>query len=461
MDERLGLNDTIAAIATPVGESGIGIVRLSGPDSLKIADRIFVSKKKGRPSAFKTFTTHYGWIKRDGRVIDEVLLTLMRAPLSYTKEDIVEINCHGGIVALRAVLELILDCGCRLAGPGEFTRRAFLNGRIDLAQAEAVLDVIRAKTDAALKIGTEQLKGGFSREVAKLKDKLMDGLSLIEANIDFPEEEAVSPDTREISRILGEAKDSISGILSTAKAGRILREGVHVVICGRPNVGKSSLLNALLKKERSIVTSVAGTTRDTIEEIIDIKGIPVKIVDTAGIIEPKDLVERKAIERSRQQMELADMVIAVFDASHRLNRDDFTLIRKLARKISIAVVNKIDLKQNVEADILRKKFKNVVMISARKAKNINLLEDAIADLVYKGAAGPSDALLVSNTRHIQALKQAKKLIEEAGNSLDNKISLEFVSQDVSGAVSCLDSLLGRSFSGELLDKIFSRFCIGK
>jgi len=461
MDKRLGLNDTIAAIATPLGEAGIGIVRLSGPESLKIAGKIFAPKGKHKPESFRTFTTHYGWIKSGSRVIDEVLLTVMRAPLSYTKEDIVEINCHGGVIAMRAVLELVLDCGCRLAEPGEFTRRAFLNGRIDLAQAEAVLDVIRAKTDAALKAGAEQLKGRFSREMARLRDRLLDALSLMEANIDFPDDEPGALDIRAIGGILNEAEDAFSKILSTARSGQILREGVHVVICGRPNVGKSSLLNALLKKERSIVTPVAGTTRDTIEEIIDIKGIPVRIVDTAGIIEPKDLVERKAVERSRKQMELADMVIVVFDASHRLNKDDFTLIKKLAKKTSIAVVNKIDLKQNIELDALKKKFKDLVFISAKKARNINLLEDAIADLVYQGVAGPSDAVLISNTRHIHALKQAKKLIEEARNSLDNKISLEFVAQSVSDAVSCLDAILGLNFSDELLDKIFSQFCIGK
>ena len=478
---NLNLSDTIAAIATPIGESGIGIVRISGRDALKVADKIFVAKDDRKPSTFKTYTTHYGWIisahssqltahSRNLRamshellaeIIDEVILTVMRAPKSYTKEDIVEINCHGGIVALRRVLDLVLENGCRLAEPGEFTKRAFLNGRIDLAQAEAVLDIIRAKTDSALKIGVEQLKGTLSERINHLRKALLGILTILEANIDFPEEEIGSINLRQIGERLHKINNALKNILETAKHGRIFREGIHVVICGKPNVGKSSLLNALLKQERSIVTPVAGTTRDTIEEIIDIKGIPIRIVDTAGIIEPRDLVEKKAVQRSKRCIDLADLVILMFDGSKRLAKEDETLIKKLKKKSALAIINKIDLKQKIEKDKILKRFKDVIDISAKKLKNINLLEDAIANLVYGGKISSSESVMVSNLRHIETIKQAQKLIAQALNSLDNKLSLEFIAQDIKDALGHLDEILGKRFSEDLLDKIFSEFCIGK
>ncbi len=464
---RDNLSDTIAAISTPIGESGIGIVRISGKDTLKITDKIFKSKDGKKPSTYKTYTTHYGWIVENQRFektaefIDEVILTVMRAPRSYTKEDIVEINCHGGIVALRQVLDLVLENGVRLAEPGEFTKRAFLNGRIDLAQAEAVLDIIRAKTDSALKIGTEQLKGMLSQRINRIRKSLLNILSLLEANIDFPEEEINPIELKEIKEKLNKIKNELRVFLDNAKHGKILREGIHVVICGKPNVGKSSLLNALLKQERSIVTPVAGTTRDTIEEIIDIKGIPIRIVDTAGIIEPGDLVEKKAVQRSRRQIDLADLVILMFDASKRLSKEDEVLIRKLTRKSLVVVINKIDLKQKIEKERLLKKFSHLIEISAKKLRNIEFLEEAIADLVYDGKIKSSESMLVSNLRHITALKGAQKFIEEALNSLDNRLSLEFISQDIKDALGFLDGILGKRFSEDLLDRIFSEFCIGK
>jgi len=460
---RYDITDTIAAIATPIGESGIGIVRISGQDALSIADKIFVFKESKKPSTFKTYTMHYGWIveTQDSKIIDEVILTVMRAPKSYTKEDIVEINCHGGIVALRRVLDLVLENGCRLAEPGEFTKRAFLNGRIDLAQAEAVLDIIRAKTDSALKIGVEQLKGALSSKIKKLRKALLDILSILEANIDFPEEEISPADLKDIIKNLGNINDEFKSLLESAQHGRILREGISVVICGKPNVGKSSLLNALLKQERSIVTPIAGTTRDTIEEIIDIKGIPIRIVDTAGIIEPHDLVEKKAVLRAKRYIALADLVILLFDGSQRLSKQDELLIKKLKQKTVIAIINKMDLKPKIERVKISKIFKGAIDISAKRMKNINLLEDRIAHLVYKGKVSSSEALLVSNLRHIKALKEAEKLIAEALNSLDNKLSLEFIAQDLKDALGYLDDLLGLRFGEDLLDKIFSEFCIGK
>jgi len=458
---RYDTNDTIAAISTPIGEAGIGIVRISGREALKIADKIFVSRNNRRVSTFKTYTTHYGWIAEKEKIIDEVILTVMRAPKSYTKEDIIEINCHAGIVTLRRILDLVLENGCRLAQPGEFTKRAFLNGRIDLTQAEAVLDIIRAKTESALKIGVEQLKGSISGEINKVRKQLLDILSQIEANIDFPAEEIGTVNLKDINRRLRNINKEFIDILNSSRRARIFREGIHTVICGRPNVGKSSLLNALLKKERSIVTSIPGTTRDTVEEIIDIKGIPVRIVDTAGILEPRDLVEKKAVERSKKSVELADLIILLFDGSRRLTKDDEVLIQKLKKKPLIAIINKIDLKQKIEKQKVLKNFSQVIEISAKKSKNINLLEDAIANLVYKGEVPSPESMLVSNLRHIETLRAAQKVIAEAINSMDNKLSLEFIAQDIKEALLHLDEILGKRFSEDLLDKIFNDFCIGK
>jgi tRNA modification GTPase len=470
------LSDTIAAIATAVGESGIGIVRLSGKDALAIADKIFAAKDNRNPSEFKTYTAHYGWIisrlvnlsprtpalpHPRTEIIDEVILTVMRAVRSYTKEDIVEISCHGGIVALRRILDLVLESGARLASPGEFTKRAFLNGRIDLAQAEAVLDVIRAKTDSALKISLQQLKGELSRQINKIKRVLSDALMVLEANIDFPEDGIEEVNLKQIFCKLDKANALLEDILVSSRAGRILREGIQAVICGKPNAGKSSLLNALLRQERSIVTPVAGTTRDTIEEIIDIKGIPVRIVDTAGILEPRDLIEKKAVERSRKYIDAADLAILVFDGAQKLSREDDFLIRKLKKKTVLAIINKMDLEEKIEKDKIFKYFPQAIAISAKKSRNIDLLEAKIADLVYQGKISSGEPVIVSNSRHISAMREAQKLIAGALNSLDNKLSLEFIAQDIKESLGYLDEILGKRFSENLLDKIFSEFCIGK
>jgi len=458
---NLNLTDTIAAIATPIGDGGIGIVRLSGKDALAIADKIFISKDKKKSSEFKTYTTHYGVVADKAKIIDEVILTVMRSPRSYTKEDIIEINCHGGIVALRAVLDLVLANGARLAESGEFTRRAFLNGRIDLSQAEAVLDIIKAKTDSALKIGIQQLKGSLSLEINKIRKDLLEMLSALEANIDFPEEDLTAPGLQRIKHGLDEVNKKFSLLLDTSARGRIMREGIKVVICGKPNVGKSSLLNALLKQERSIVTPIAGTTRDTIEEIIDIKGIPVRIVDTAGILEPRDLIEKKAVLRSKKYISSADLVLILFDGSKRLSREDNVLISKLRNKTAIAIINKMDLRRKIDKNVISARFSHLIEISARKSKNIVLLEEAIANLVYKGKVAVSESVLVSNQRHIEALRHAQKLVAEAVKSLDNRLSAEFIAQGLKDSLIYLDELLGKKFSEDLLDKIFTEFCIGK
>lgn len=459
------LSDTIAAISTMAGESGIGIVRLSGSKALEIADRIFVSKDGILPSGFDSHTIHYGWVgeKEDGKpqMLDEALLSVMRAPRSYTKEDVVEINCHGGIVALRRVLDLVLEEGARLAEPGEFTRRAFLKGRIDLSQAEAVLDIIRAKTDSALRLGIEQLRGGLGKEIKRMRRVLLDALAVLEAGIDFPEDDVGGPGLNAVSERLRQVDCGLKGILATANKGRIFREGARAVICGRPNVGKSSLLNALLKEERAIVTPVSGTTRDAIEDIIDMQGIPLRIVDTAGIIEPRSLVQRKAVARSREYMESADMAILLFDGNKRLQPTDKFLMQRLRLKKTLAVINKIDLPQKIERQKILRDFPSVVEISAKKLKNIKALEDAIVKLLCCEEIAGAQPALVSNLRHFKKLKKAEKLIAGALKSLDNKLYPELIAEDVKEGLAQMDEVLGKRFSDDLLDRIFSQFCIGK
>ncbi len=455
------LNDTIAAIATVVGESGIGIIRISGKRANAIADKIFVSKAGSKPSSFKTYTTHYGWVMSGEQVVDEVILTVMRKPRSYTKEDIVEINSHGGIIPLRRILELVLDLGARLAQPGEFTQRAFLNGRIDLAQAEAVLDIIRAKTDSALVLSQKQLKGELSQKLNQLRKKLLNILSALEANIDFPDEDLGLLNIDKTVKAMIRLQSDLELLLDGSNQGRVFREGIKAVICGKPNVGKSSLLNALLKCERSIVTHIAGTTRDTIEDIIDIKGIPVRIIDTAGIIEPRDLIEKKAVARSHLYIKEADLILLILDGSRSLSSEDSTLMRKMELRPTLVLVNKIDLKQKIKYNDITGRFKQIVKISAKRKKNIDLLEKAIAESVFGGKIKPNQPIYVTNLRHIQQLKKIQKLVSGAKNSIKSNLSLEFIAQDIKEALGCLDRIQGKHFSQALLDKIFSQFCIGK
>lgn len=456
-----GITDTIAAISTPVGEGGIGIVRLSGKGALGIADKIFISASGRKPSSFKTYTTHYGLVAEEGHVIDEVILTVMLAPKSYTREDTVEINCHGGIVALRSILQLTLKYGARLASPGEFTRRAFLNGRIDLAQAEAVIDIIRAKTDSALRISTGQLRGSVSRQINQIRSMLLDLLVFIEADIDFPGEDTNDAGVSDIKSRVKVVLVKLRGLISGFSEGKIIREGIRAVICGKPNAGKSSLLNALLRQERAIVTSCPGTTRDIIEEVMDIKGIPVRIADTAGILEPRDLIEHKAVRRAHSYINSADIIILLFDGSKPLGKDDLRLIKKLKSRAVVAVINKIDIRQKIDKARIKKSFGRVVEVSAKKSKNINLLEDAIADLVYKGRVVSGEHVLVTSQRHAQLLKKAEKNIEEALISLDNKVPGEFIAYEIKEASGLLDEILGKGLSEDLLDRIFNNFCIGK
>jgi tRNA modification GTPase len=454
--------DTIAAIATASGEAGIGIVRISGAASLPVADTIFKARSGKRLSAAASHTLHYGWVAgADGKIIDEALVSLMRAPRTFTREDVVEINCHGGVVVLRAVLDAVLAQGCRLAQPGEFTKRAFLNGRIDLVQAEAVADIIRAKTDAALSMSVNQLAGHLGRMLTQLRAPLVDLVAGLEAQIDFPDDDTGRFDRNAVARQLLPVRKRLEELIRQARYGRMLREGVRCVICGCPNVGKSSLLNALLKKERSIVTHLPGTTRDVIEEVIDIRGIPVRIMDTAGLLEPRDLIEKKAVARTKSCIRQADLLLVVFDGGRRLSGRDRRLLR-LSGKKAIAVINKIDRPRVVETAAIKRRFQNVVELSARKMRGVEDLEERIVALLGAGqACGHAEELLVANLRQAQYLRQAEKCVAEALDSLDNKVPAAYVCQSLKDALSAFDAVGGGNASEEVLAKIFSDFCIGK
>ncbi len=464
------LEDTIVAISTPIGHGGIGIIRLSGKNTLQVCDQLFLSKNKKWPSQFKSYTVHYGWViqRQSGSsceydIIDEALLTVMRAPKSYTKEDIVEISCHGGLVVLRRVLALAIELGARLAEPGEFTKRAFLNGRIDLTQAEAVLDIIQAKTDAFAKVGLQQLKGDLSLELEGIREGLMKIYTGIEAIVNFPEDDL---DLQGKTRLLEEIRASeerVMRLVESSRNGQILKEGIKVVLCGKPNVGKSSLLNALLKQPRAIVTEIAGTTRDTIEEIAQIKGIPFQLVDTAGILNPRDVIEEEAIRRSHAHIDSADLILFVLDGHQVLNNEDELLIQNLQDKNLIVVYNKCDLEHRLSEDEIKNILpgKKIVKVSAITKAGIGDLEHTIIDSVWQGRAMDSHGLLISNARQINALKDCAAYMMKAEKIVQDGLSLEFISEEIKCAVNALDSITGRNIDYDLLDRIFTEFCIGK
>ncbi len=480
---ELDLHDTIVAISTPIGEGGIGIVKVSGKDAIKIVDRIFKSAKARSLSKARNYSTNYGWIinrrascvvRRASKenavrtthyalrnIIDEVLVTVMRAPHTYTREDIVEINCHSGIVPLKNILDLVLSNGARLARPGEFTQRAFINGRIDLTQAEAVLDIVSSKTDMGLQLGLDQLRGRLSKEINVLRGLLLDILTQIEANIDFPDEDNSSLSYKEIKKMLKNLKSKIISILHNSNEGKILREGINVVICGKPNVGKSSLLNMLLREERAIVTPIAGTTRDVIEEFVDIKGVPLRFVDTAGIIEPKDIIEKEAISRSLRYLKEANLVLLIFDGSKKISNQDKQIIKLSGDKELIVVINKVDLPLKIEVNLLKKKFKKIIRLSATRNIGLGDLENEIIKKIWHGKIINTQSIIVSNARHIESLKKSEESIARSVDSLRQKLSWEFVALDVKLAIESLGEITGQTVSDEVLDRIFSEFCIGK
>jgi len=462
--EPIAEDETIAAISTPYGESGIGIVRLSGPLSERIARRLFKPKKEF--SDFRSHHFHYGEIvdPGTGRVIDETLLVLMKGPRTYTREDIVEIHCHGGYLILEKVLELVLDQGARMAQAGEFTRRAFLNGRIDLTQAEAVIDVIRAKTTAGLEIANKQLRGMFYREMMGLKERLVDHLALIEAHIDFPEEEIEPISLREMRGNLKGMVEKLEEWIASYEEGRIFREGISCAIIGKTNVGKSSLLNVLLKEDRAIVTAVPGTTRDVIEEVVNIQGIPVRLMDTAGLREAVDFVEQEGMKKTRERMEDADLLLVVIDGSLDLDVDDLEIIRKVGWRKKIVVLNKTDLPPRITLEDLRERFDDapVVPVSALRGEGIEKLKASIyGTLIHREVRTSPDHVIVANLRHKMALARAKEDLSNAVVRLDEGSSLEFVAFEIRSVLDALGELVGETASEDVLNRIFEQFCIGK
>jgi len=472
MKNDFKIKDTIAAVSTPVGAGGIGIVRLSGPKALAIADIAFVSKSGRKPSAFKTYTVHYGHISKSGKstkkspggyFIDEVLLTVMRKPHSYTREDIVEINCHGGIAAVGEIFERVVSLGARPAEPGEFTKRAFLNGRIDLAQAEAVSDIVNARTEASLKLALSQLEGEFSGRIRELRERLLDILRDMEADIDFSDEHEIDKSSKgNISKALTGTMNSLLSILNTGKEGMLLREGITCVICGKPNVGKSSLLNALLKTNRAIVTHIPGTTRDIIEESINIGGAAVKLVDTAGITESNDLVERRGIERTKQYLKNADMALFVVDLSRPIDKKDISIMKLLPLDKTILVGNKSDLRKKADiADPGAQFGGKAVCISVFKKKGIRGLEKHIERMIWQGKVRHGEHICLANARHKKALENAVKAIRNVLPILKNSMPFELATVGVREAITDLGMITGETVDINILDRIFERFCIGK
>jgi tRNA modification GTPase len=457
------LDDTIAAIATPLGEGGLAVIRLSGPEAVKVADKSFlpVGKHSLKPSMAPTHTIHYGRIERAGRKVDEVLLAVMRAPRTFTREDVVEITCHGGVLASKLVLDTVLAGGARLAEPGEFTKRAFLNGRIDLAQAEAVADLIHARTELSLAAANEQLAGQLSHRINRLRDDLMKTLAHVEAHIDFPDED-IAPETKEqlLSRLERGVK-FMDELLRTANEGQILRRGIRTAIIGRPNVGKSSLLNQLLGHDRAIVSPIAGTTRDTIEETANIRGLPVVFVDTAGLRESGDSIEQEGIRRSHESVARAELILHVFDVSEPFTDEDENYLKHFAHKKQIIVRNKIDLAPRPAFPPVDLPGSQVVNVSALSGTGIESLKHAIKDLVWAGEINAEMLQVMINARHQDALRRAHEATVRTLEALRADLTLELVAMDLRIAVNAVGEVVGKTATEDLLDAIFSQFCIGK
>jgi tRNA modification GTPase len=453
--------DTIAAIATPLGEGGLAVVRLSGAGAMAIADASFqpVGPTSLKPSAAGSHTIHYGKIVDGGRVIDEVLLATLRAPRTFTREDTVEISCHGGLLPAKLVLDTLLKNGARLAEPGEFTRRAFLHGRIDLAQAEAVADLIHSRTELSLSAANEQLAGKLSRRIDKLRDDLMLTLAHVEAHLDFPDED-IAPDAR--GKLLERLENAIvfmDELLRTANEGQILRRGIRAAILGRPNAGKSSLLNQLLGRDRAIVSPIPGTTRDTIEETANIRGIPVVFIDTAGLREAGDEIEVEGIRRSRQTLAAAELILHVFDASQPLTPADMNYLTEFAGKKRILVRNKTDLPSHF--NLPANPDASVVDVCCLNGQGIEALKDAIKHLVWTGKINAEMSQVTINSRHQDALQRARDMTRQATDALQGSATLELVAMDLRIAANAVGEIVGKTTTEDLLDSIFSTFCIGK
>lgn len=452
--------ETIAAVSTPLGEGAISIVRLSGSDALKIAGEVFVGKNLEEVASH---TINYGHIKEDDELIDEVMVSVMRAPRTFTRENIIEINTHGGIAVTQQILQVLLRHGARLAEPGEFTKRAFLNGRIDLTQAESVMDIIKAKTDKAANNAVKQLDGSLSKLIQSIRQEIIETLAAVEVNIDYPEYDDVEEVTSQLLLDKTSQFESLlTNLLATAKRGKILREGLKTAIIGRPNVGKSSLLNQLLREEKAIVTDIAGTTRDIIEEYANIGGVPLQLIDTAGIRETDDVVEAIGVERSKKALSEADLVLLVLDASHSLTELDLQLLELSSSSNRIILLNKTDLPEAIEVNQLPIDF---IRISALQNENLEAVENKINSLFFDEEgftkSSEQDATYLSNTRHISLVEQALSALHEANNSLAAGMPVDLVQVDITRCWQLLGEITGEAAPDELIHQLFSQFCLGK
>jgi tRNA modification GTPase len=452
------LADTIAAISTPIGEGGLAVIRLSGNDALAIASRCFkpLGEHSSSPDNASTHTIHYGKIQRAGKTVDEVMLGVLRAPRTFTREDMIEISCHGGVLPAKLVLDAVLEAGARLAAPGEFTKRAFLNGRIDLAQAEAVADLIHARTELALDAANEQLAGKLSKRIENLRDEMVQTLAHIEAHIDFPDED-IAPDTKgALIRRLERGVAFMDELLRTAAEGQILRRGIRAAIIGRPNAGKSSLLNQLLGHERAIVSPIPGTTRDTIEETANIRGIPLIFVDTAGLREAKDQIEAEGIRRSHESLARAELVLHVLDASEPLAAEDRARFDQLAGKKHIVVLNKIDLSRKLNLSGAA-----AVEVSCTTGGGLEQLKDTIKEMVWSGTVGGEMTQVMINSRHQDALQRARRHTLLCLEAFKSDQTLELIAMDLRIGVNAVGEIVGKTTTEDILDSIFSQFCLGK
>lgn len=457
--------DTIAAISTAPGEGAIGIVRISGDLAISIASSIYQCGTKQLEEQ-KTHTIHYGHIvdPKSGEVYDEVMVSVLRAPKTFTREDIVEINCHGGIVAINRVLQLVLRMGARLAEPGEFTKRAFLNGRIDLSQAEAVMDLIRAKTDKSMQLAMRQLDGQLSHLIQNLRQEILNTLAQVEVNIDYPEYDDVEEMTLQLLREkTQQVLQGIRALLNTASQGKILRDGLKTAIVGRPNVGKSSLLNVLLREEKAIVTDIAGTTRDTIEEYVNVRGVPLQLIDTAGIRETDDVVEKIGVERSRKALKEADFVLLLLNQSETLQEEDIRLLETTKGMKRIILFNKTDLPSKLSTEDIAPyaKEEEIVTTSMLNKEGIDQLEEKIAEYFFQGQMNERDATYLSNTRHIALLEKAEQALVEVQNGIEMEMPVDLIQIDFTRAWDLLGEITGDSVQDELLTQLFSQFCLGK
>lgn len=455
--------DTIAAISTPPGEGGISIVRVSGNTALDVAEKIFKGKDL---HTVKSHTINYGHIvnPKTKHTVDEVMVSVMLAPKTYTCEDVVEINCHGGIVPTNDILQLLLSNGARMAKPGEFTERAFLNGRVDLSQAEAVMDLIRAKTDRSMKVALNQLDGDLSHLIKNLRQDILDVLAQVEVNIDYPEYDDVETMTSKLLREKAvEVKAQIKQLLQTAQEGKILRDGLATAIVGHPNVGKSSLLNRMLHEDKAIVTDVAGTTRDVLEEYVNVRGVPLKLVDTAGIRETNDKVEKIGVERSRKAIKTADLVLLVLDSSNPLSDEDRQLIKVTDEAKRIIILNKTDLPMQLDTDELFNLVleDQVIRTSATEGVGLDDLKEKISKLFFDGIESNQNSVIVTNARHIGLLNQAEEALDSVLQGLKDGMPVDLVQIDMTRCWEFLGEITGDSYQDELLDQLFSQFCLGK